>query len=129
MIDSGARGEDYRCSSGSYATKLLCATHQDTKAENLRTVFDEDAPEDLRIDDWPEVDIGDDQFLAVKQRDGDLLAISVPEYEYVRLEGFGYLVDELDTDAGAARDEAEDNQDLPTEDEGDVQEPSSEEMT
>jgi Zn finger protein HypA/HybF involved in hydrogenase expression len=128
VIDSGAMGENYRCGSGSYAHKLLCGTHQDTSPENLRTVFDTDAPDDLRIEDWSEVSIGDDRFLAVEQRDGDLLAISTPEYEYVRLEGFGYLVDELDTDAGGGRDEREGNQELTSADAGDVQEASSEEI-
>jgi hypothetical protein len=124
VIDVGARGKDYRCGSGGYANKLLCGTHQDTNSENLRTVFDEDAPEDLRIDDWPAVEIGDDRFLAVEQRDGDLLAISVPEYEYRQIEGFGHL----DTDAGAGRDEREGNRELTDTDAGDLQEASSEEI-
>ena len=123
VIDSGARGEDYRCGSGGYANKLLCGTHQDTNPENLRTVFDADAPEDHRIDEWLEVSIGDDQFLAVEQRDGDLLAIAVPEYEYRRLEGFGYLVDEVEIDI----DDTESNQELTDIDAGDGQELSSEE--
>jgi predicted RNA-binding Zn-ribbon protein involved in translation (DUF1610 family) len=127
VIDVGARGKDYRCGSGGYANKLLCGTHQDTKPENLRTVFDADAPEDLRIDEWPEIGIGDDRFLAVEQRDGDLLAISIPEYEYRRIEGFGYLVDELE-DAGDVREDDGGNQSLTDDGAGDVQEPGSEEI-
>lgn len=110
IVENGAmKDEPYRCRTGAYATSLLCGTHK--TANDPLTIFDQDDDPDL---DRVTVDAA--EYLAIEQRGGDLLAVDVDEWEVVRLEGAGDVLEDVDnkTDLsdGAREDDSEDVEDV-----------------
>lgn len=90
VIPEGSYGENYQCRTGSYGSNLLCGMHSDS--DDPYTIYDRDGT------DLDRVEIDGEEYLAIESRGDDLIAVTLPEYEVVRLEGVATGVQDVATD-------------------------------
>jgi DNA-directed RNA polymerase specialized sigma24 family protein len=114
---TGSDRFDGRCTNGTYATDLLCGTHN---ANDPDTIYDDDAPDEHRID-FPHVEIDGVEQLFVGERGIDVIVVDTDDWVVERVPHEDVDRDDL-VDARRDRRELEGDQDektLPSTNEGD----------